>query len=157
MIHRWLISLLAVAVLLVLPQAPAQTPVVSEVMPLPVFHKHARILFQGDSITDNNRGRNLDPNHILGHGYVFILAAKYGAAFPELNLTFLNRGVSGNTVETLAERWQTDTLELTPDLISILVGVNDHSQNVPVDHYEKSYDRLLADSRTANPNVRLVL
>ena len=43
----------------------------------------SRILFQGDSITDGNRGRSEDPNHILGHGYVFAIAAHYGAQFPE--------------------------------------------------------------------------
>src|SRR5882757_2418939 len=65
------------------------------VEPVPAFTPGARILFQGDSITDGNRGRSADPNHILGHGYAFIVAAKFGAAFPELNLDFMNRGVSG--------------------------------------------------------------
>ena len=50
-----------------------------EALDIPVFKANARILFQGDSITDGNRGRNTDPNHILGHGYCFIIAAKYGA------------------------------------------------------------------------------
>ena len=54
--------------------------------PLAAFAKDSVILFQGDSITDGKRGRNPDPNHILGHGYVFIIAAKYGAGFPELEL-----------------------------------------------------------------------
>ncbi len=49
----------------------------------PIFKENARILFQGDSITDGNRGRNEDPNHILGHGYCFIIAAKYGSQFAE--------------------------------------------------------------------------
>jgi hypothetical protein len=62
-----------------------------------VFSEGARILFQGDSITDGNRGRSADPNHILGHGYVFIIAAKYGAYLAPLNLEFMNRGNSGNT------------------------------------------------------------
>ena len=76
--------------------------------PIAAFAPGARILFQGDSITDGNRGRSADPNHILGHGYAFIIAAKYGAAFAALNLDFMNRGVSGNTVrrspEALGER-----------------------------------------------------
>jgi lysophospholipase L1-like esterase len=66
--------------------------------PIPAFPKGARILFQGDSITDGNRGRGADPNHILGHGYVFVTAARHGAAFPELQIDFMNRGISGNTV-----------------------------------------------------------
>ena len=84
--------------------------------PMAAFTPGARILFQGDSITDGNRGRSADPNHILGHGYVFIIAAKYGAAFPDLKLDFLNRGVSGNTVLDLEKRWQKDALDLKPDL-----------------------------------------
>jgi lysophospholipase L1-like esterase len=73
-------------------------------VPLPAFSKGSRILFQGDSITDGNRGRSADPNHILGHGYAFIIAAEFGAAFPDHQLTFLNRGVSGNKVPDLAAR-----------------------------------------------------
>ncbi len=124
---------------------------------LPMFSKDARILFQGDSITDGNRGRSVDPNHILGHGYAFIVAARYGAALAERNLTFLNRGISGNIVPDLKARWQKDTLDLKPDLLSILIGVNDQSRNVPMDQYEALYDQLLADVRAANPDVRLVL
>lgn len=122
----------------------------------PLFSGNARILFQGDSITDGNRGRNEDPNHILGHGYCFIIAAKFGAQYPERKLTFLNRGISGNKVTDLAGRWQKDTLDLKPDVLSIMIGIND-SGNVPLDQYEQVYDKLLTDARTANPNLRLVL
>ena len=135
----------------------AQSPSLSGLEPIPVFGSGTRVLFQGDSITDGNRGRSEDPNHILGHGYVFIIAAKYGAAFPERNLTFLNRGVSGNKVTDLGERWQKDTLDLKPAVLSILIGVNDHSANVPLDQYEQVYDKLLSDARAANPDIRLVL
>jgi lysophospholipase L1-like esterase len=124
---------------------------------LPAFEKDARILFQGDSITDGNRGRNQDPNHILGHGYAFIIAAKYGAAAPELNLTFLNRGVSGNTINDLAKRWQKETLDLKPTLLSVLVGINDTSRDLPLEQFEKEYDRLLTDAKENNPKLRLVL
>lgn len=129
----------------------------SVVIPVPVFQKGARVLFQGDSITDGNRGRSLDPNHILGHGYAFIIAARYGAALPEQGLVFLNRGVSGHKVADLAKRWQQDTLDLKPDILSILIGVNDSGASVPFDEYEQGYDRLLADARAANPGIRLVL
>ncbi len=124
---------------------------------MPSFRTGARILFQGDSITDGNRGRSEDPNHILGHGYAFIIAARYGASFPESNLTFINRGVSGNTVSDLAARWQEDCIGLHPDLVSILVGVNDALFKLPVDDYERTYDVLLARTVASNPNVRLVL
>ena len=122
-----------------------------------IFQKDTRILFQGDSITDGNRGRNEDPNHILGHGYQFIIAAKYGTLYADRNLTFLHRGISGNKVSDLQNRWQQDTLALKPDVLSILIGVNDHSANVPPDQYEQNYDKLLADTVAANPNIRLVL
>jgi lysophospholipase L1-like esterase len=125
--------------------------------PIPAFTPGARILFQGDSITDGNRGRSADPNHILGHGYVFITAARHGAAFPEAKLDFMNRGVSGNTVLDLEKRWQKDTLDLKPDILSILIGVNDNGRNVPLDQYEQVYDKLITDAKAANPKLKLVL
>jgi len=121
------------------------------------FGANARILFQGDSITDGNRGRSADPNHILGHGYCFIVAAQYGAQFPERALTFMNRGVSGNTVSNLQARWQADTLALKPDVLSILIGINDAGKKVPLDQYEQGYDRLLTETQAALPNIKLVL
>src|SRR5579872_2075421 len=144
------------AALMVSTRGVAQTPSDISVEPVAIFQKDARILFQGDSITDGNRGRSEDPNHILGHGYGFIIAAKYGAAFAERNLTFINRGISGNTVKDLEKRWQQDTIQLKPDVLSILIGVNDNN-HVPLDEYELIYDKLLTDVQAANPNVRLVL
>lgn len=145
-----------IAALCVSVGASAKPPPASAVAPVAVFRKDARILFQGDSITDGNRGRSADPNHILGHGYAFLIAAKYGAAFPERSLTFLNRGISGNRVTDLEKRWQEDTLALQPDVLSILIGVNDNG-HIPFDEYERIYDKLLTDAETANPRIRLVL
>jgi lysophospholipase L1-like esterase len=125
--------------------------------PIAAFTTGARVLFQGDSITDGNRGRTADPNHILGHGYVFIIAARQGAAFPKAGLEFINRGVSGNTVLDLQKRWQKDTLDLKPDVLSILIGVNDSGRHVPLDRYEQVYDKLLTDAKVANPHIKLVL
>ena len=125
--------------------------------PLPAFTPGARILFQGDSITDGNRGRSADPNHILGHGYAFIIAAKFGAAFPEAKLEFFNRGISGNTVLDLEKRWQKDTLDLKPDILSILIGVNDKGKGVPMDVYEQTYDKIITAAKAANPQLKLVL
>ena len=90
----------------------------------------AVILFQGDSITDGNRGRDKDPNHIMGHGYAFSIASRVGADYPEKNYHFHNRGISGNKVIDLEKRWQADTLDLKPDLLSLLVGVNDAASEV---------------------------
>ncbi len=125
--------------------------------PIAIFTSGACVLFQGDSITDGNRGRTADPNHILGHGFVFIIAAKYGAAFAPMNLEFVNRGSSGNTVRELQKRWEKDTLELKPDVLSILIGVNDQSHNVPLAEYERTYDELITQAKAGNPKLRLVL
>lgn len=125
--------------------------------PIAAFTPGTRILFQGDSITDGNRGRSTDPNHILGHGYAFLIAARHGAMFPERKLEFMNRGISGNTVLDLEKRWQTDTLDLKPDILSILIGVNDNGKKVPLDQYEQVYDKLITDAKMANPKLRLVL
>ena len=126
-------------------------------MDMPFFHDNARILFQGDSITDGNWGRNFDPNRILGHGYVFIIAAKAGARWPERKLEFMNRGVSGNSVLELQAHWQADVIDLKPDCLSVLTGINDSGKNVPLDVYERVYGQLLAAARAANPALKLVL
>jgi lysophospholipase L1-like esterase len=149
--HRCLVLALAAVVALVSGSALA-----AELTDVRMFKNNARVLFQGDSITDGNRGRNEDPNHILGHGYCFIIAAQYGALFPERKLTFLNRGISGNKVTDLAARWQKDTLDLKPDVLSILIGIND-SGHIPLEEYEQVYDKLLVDTKAANPGIHLIL
>lgn len=121
--------------------------------PMPVFSTNSVILFQGDSITHGGRGG--DPNHAMGHGYAFIIAAKYGSQLAERNLTFLNRGVSGNGLKNLLERWQRDTIALKPDVLSILIGVNDRRN--PPKVYEEQYDQLLDTTIKALPNVKLVI
>jgi lysophospholipase L1-like esterase len=129
----------------------------------PIFGPNETILFQGDSITDGNRGRSADPNHILGHGYVFSIASRYGEAFPNLGLSFVNRGISGNTVADLATRWTSDALDLKPDVVSVLVGINDiHAfqgrfASFSAEPIYQTYDRLLADTLRARPNVKLIL
>jgi len=125
--------------------------------PLPGLPDSPRILFQGDSITDGNRGRGPDLNHVHGHGYVYLVAARNGAGAPSQNTTFVNRGVSGNTVLDLSKRWTKDTLELKPDALSVLIGVNDSSKGVPPEVFEQTYDELLTAARAANPKLRLVL
>jgi lysophospholipase L1-like esterase len=80
-----------------------------------------------------------------------------GAGFPERKLDFANRGVSGNTVLDLEKRWSKDTLALKPDLLSVMIGVNDQSRNVTLEAYEATYDKLLTDARSQNPKLKLVL
>jgi len=124
------------------------------------------ILFQGDSITDCGRDRAAtEPNraNALATGYPLLIAAELLRARPEANLRIFNRGVSGNTVPDLDARWQTDALDLRPDILSILIGVNDiwHKLNGTytgtVEQYESGYAALLDRTKQALPLVRLVV
>ena len=90
------------------------------------------------------------PDHWQSRWERSLKTAKHGAAFAELNLEFFNKGVSGNTVLNLEQRWQKDTLDLKPDVLSILIGVNDLGKNIPVDQYEKVYDSLLTAAKAAS-------
>ena len=120
-------------------------------------------LFQGDSITDGNRTRNNDWNHVMGHGYAYTIASKLWYEFPEKGFHFFNRGISGNKVSDLAARWQTDTLDLKPDVLSILIGINDVSAFMAgnkayvAEQYEQDYRNLLKQTWQQLPNVQLVL
>jgi lysophospholipase L1-like esterase len=130
--------------------------------PLAFLHKNGVIVFQGDSITDGGRWRTgHDYNHIMGQDYAYIIAAKVGAEYPERNLTFINRGISGNRVVDLAARWQKDTLALKPNVLSILVGVNDTieggARKESVATYAKTYDQLLAETEAKLPGVKIIL
>ena len=125
---------------------------------LPGFKKGSRLLFQGDSITDMNWGRNeSDRNHYLGHSYVYLIAARLGVDMPEALLDIYTRGVSGNTVGDLRQRWQKDAIDLKPDLLSILVGTNDVGRNVEPGAFESDYRHILDVSRRANSELKLVL
>lgn len=128
---------------------------------LPGFRPGVRLLFQGDSITDMNWGRNeQDRNHYLGHSYVYLIAARLGVDVPQAQLEFFNRGQSGNKVADLKNRWPTDAIALKPDVLSILIGVNDvggSGAKVPLDEWEANYRSILDASRQANPALRLVL
>lgn len=121
------------------------------------------ILFQGDSITDGNRTRNQDWNHIMGHGYAYLIASRLWYEHPDHELMFHNRGTSGNRVKDLEDRWQPDALDLKPDLISILVGINDvggivRNQNPgTIEQFEATYQRLLDKTKAALPNTQIVL
>ena len=121
------------------------------------------VLFQGDSITDGNRGRNLDPNHVMGHGYQFIVGARLHADNLDRHIQTFNRGVSGNRVADLYGRWLEDTINLRPTLLSILIGVNDawfdwsSSSGSNPARFEKIYRLLLDEALESCPSLRLVL
>jgi lysophospholipase L1-like esterase len=128
---------------------------------LPFFHENDVILFQGDSITDGGRAKTgTDQNHIMGQDYAYIIAAQVGADIPERNLHFINRGVSGERVVDLAARWRDDALSLKPNILSILIGINDQFGSrgpLTAEEYETAYDKLLAETVAALPNTKIVL
>jgi lysophospholipase L1-like esterase len=122
------------------------------------------ILFQGDSITDGGRWREgSDLNHIMGQSYPYLLSSRLTYDYPQRRLKFINRGISGNTVADLLGRWQPDAIDLQPDIISILVGVNDldrfmqGDKDHAADQFEKRYRGLLSLTKDKLPKARLIL
>ena len=132
-----------------------------------IIQKESVILFQGDSITDAGRDRNREQNAndagALGKGYVYLIAAQLLADQAGDGLKIYNRGISGNKVFQLADRWDKDCLMLKPDVLSILIGVNDiwHTLNGnydgTVEKYEKDYRVLLDRTRKELPKVQMVI
>lgn len=128
---------------------------------------NSAVLFQGDSITDCGRNRDADagPNARfgLGQGYAFIAAAELLGSRPADGLRFFNRGISGNRIVDLYARILSDTINLKPDILSILIGVNDtwhgkeQGNGVPVPKFERVYRELLSEVRAALPAVKFVL
>ncbi len=124
------------------------------------------ILFQGDSITDAGRNRgNYYPNdgRGLGSGYAFQVIADLLGNNPAKGLKCYNRGISGNKVYQLANRWEDDCLQLKPDILSILIGVNDFWHTLTgnykgtVKTYNEDLRALLDRTRSAMPSVKLII
>ncbi|MEE4286307.1 MAG: SGNH/GDSL hydrolase family protein [Mariniphaga sp.] len=131
-----------------------------------LFQKGNTVLFQGDSITDAGREKEKElPNNSrsFGSGYAFLAASALMNDLAELNLTLYNRGISGNKVFQLADRWQKDCLGLKPDVLSILIGVNDywHKRNGnydgTVEVYENDFRALLQRTKKELPGIKLVI
>lgn len=128
--------------------------------------KNDVILFQGDSITDMGRNRSAkgpNDNGGLGASYPFIVAAELLLHHPDKNLQIYNRGISGNVVPQLAARWDEDCIALKPNILSILIGVNDYWHTLgggykgTLESYHKDYDALLARTMKALPDVKLMI
>ncbi len=119
-----------------------------------------KFLFQGDSITDAGRTDRDNPQS-LGAGYPLLLAADLTYRHPEHEV--LNTAISGNRIPDLLARWKKDCLNLKPDVLTILIGVNDvwhelGSQNgVSPALFEELYNILLRETKAALPNTRLIL
>ena len=143
-----------------------------------------RVLYIGDSITDGGWGRSggstkaskdrnhTDLNHLYGHSYMMFCAAYYQSQWPDADWQFWNRGISGNTLYQMADRWQEDALDLKPDVISILIGTNEAGKSISAveesgrkatvndfDYatWEKTYRHLLDTTKLVLPDVQLVL
>ena len=139
--------------------------------------KVRKALFIGDSITDGSWGHDCDGrpsaernhgdlNHIYGHGYMYLCASQIQSEYPERDIQFYNRGISGHTLFDMAARWKADCLDLEPDLVSILIGTNDieyylgqDSVATPFDFYawQQTYCHLLDSLQSIVPDVNVVL
>ncbi|MBE6763587.1 MAG: GDSL family lipase [Ruminococcaceae bacterium] len=119
-----------------------------------------KILFQGDSLTECNRDKS-NPDD-LGNGYVAVASRLIAQMFPDKDFTFINRGVGGDRTWNLLERWQEDTIDLQPDILTLMIGVNDtwrrYDMNDPtsVEDYEKNLRKLLDDVK-AHTNAKLLM
>ena len=120
----------------------------------------ATMLFQGDSVTQ--AGRTRWKNHGLGNGYVMMVAERFFAKHPEDSVRFVNRGISGNRIRDLRKRWQKDCLNLKPDVVSILIGVNDTlgeffwGELTSIESFEEDYLSILNLTRK-NLDAQIVL
>jgi lysophospholipase L1-like esterase len=82
-----------------------------------------KILFQGDSVTDAGRDRSNSSD--MGFGYPKYASAMIEDAFPDMDFAFVNLGISGNRTADLVERMQSDFIEIQPDIVSVMIGIND--------------------------------
>lgn len=123
-----------------------------------LFEKGDKVLFIGDSISDFNRARPVGEGlfEALGTSYASDIAAQFTCMRPQMRLRFVNMGVSGNRVRDLKARWQTDVLDLKPDWVSVLIGINDvwrqfdsplqMEQHVYPEEYESTYDEIIRET-----------
>lgn len=121
------------------------------------------LLFIGDSITDAGRDRT-DPTH-LGQGFPLLISAYLQTAFPEKRLTIINRGIGGDKLSDVKNRWEDDCLDVNPDIVTLLIGINDTWRNQESNHvvteeeleeFESDY-RFLLKSLHQRTDARVIL
>jgi len=118
------------------------------------------ILFQGDSITDCGR----DKNNInsLGNGYCNMVGAALGAEYP-YDFKFYNMGINGNRIVDIYARIKCDIINLKPDYMSILIGINDcwheytRQNGVDAEKFEMIYGLLIEEIRAALPDLKIII
>lgn len=125
------------------------------------------LLFQGDSITDAGRSREeagkANSQPALGNGYAWLAASQLLVDRPGDGIKIFNRGISGNKVPNLDERWRADCVDLKPNVLSILIGVNDiwrtfdRGEKGTADIYEEGYHALIKKTKAALPDATLVI
>lgn len=120
-----------------------------------------RILFQGDSITDC--GRNREDLTSTGTGYAHMVTGQLGCEAPGA-YTFINKGISGNRIVDVYARIKADIINLKPDVMSILIGVNDvwhelggKRNGVSAEKFEKIYDMMIAEILEELPDIRIMI
>jgi len=112
-----------------------------------------KIVLIGDSITDCGRRAEFSP---LGNGYVHIAANLASAKYPEREIMWVNKGISGDTVQGLVERWTEDVIREDPDWVSIYIGINNVVRAPSLEDFEKSYREII--SRTLNEtNAKIIM
>jgi lysophospholipase L1-like esterase len=118
-----------------------------------------KIVMIGDSITDAGR-RDIEPPY--GVGYMTLVRSFVTALHPELGLTWENRGIGGDTVRHLADRWVGDVLDERPDVLTVMIGINDvwrrfgdrPLEAVPADEYQSTLVTLLrAAKEVSDPDL----
>jgi len=113
------------------------------------------VLFQGDSVTDCNRNRK--SLYDLGDGYVKKLLGMVN------NILLVNRGISGNRTNDLLERWKEDTIQVAPDFLSILIGINEvwhhykFGNVLTPQEYKENYIKLLSEVKEKLPETKILL
>ena len=124
-----------------------------------------RILFFGDSITDMGRNREMNKSSDIwsyGSGYPIFVASSLYRDDPK-GYEIINRGISGNRVVDLYARIKSDVWNLKPDVLSILIGINDiwheigHQNGVELDRFENVYRMLIEDTLKVLPGIKIVL
>lgn len=128
--------------------------------------KNDIVLFQGDSITDwgRNKGQsNPNASSSLGPGYPLVATAQLLWQYPQLELQIYNKGISAQKVFQLADRWDADCIAIKPNVLSILIGVNDFWHTLTsgytgtIDTYRTDYKKLMDRTKQALPDVKLII